>query len=380
MFRDLLNWAFKQADVTPNFVAQHCLAVRGSGCRACADACPHDAITVTRTVKIEPVDCTGCGLCVSACPSLALAPRERVVTDQAVRCSAVQGETTSVVCLARLQASDLVRMAAPGRPVTLARSDCAACDIGGAAVPAALERAAAAARELLALHGRKLELRIVETETLDLPRDRVEISRRDLLRGGWREVRRSGSALLAPLEGLAEAEAEAGDRRALPAEHQRRVRAIELSRPAPDSIVPLALPEVLDGCILCPACTRACPTNALRRVFDGDAAGGARLELDNDRCIGCDACVDACPVAVVRMRDDVTWGEYTGPPRIVYRADRPAAPLGAVVRSTTPAPGPAAALEAPSGREAHAAEADDAGGDAGGDGGSDAGDDDAHAS
>lgn len=342
MFRDLMNWAFKQADVTPNFAAQHCLAVRGGGCRACADVCPHDAITVTRTVKIEPVDCTGCGLCVAACPSFALAPRERVVTDHAVRCSQVQGETTSVVCLSRLQASDLVRMAAPGRPLTLARSDCANCDIGSAAVPDAVERAAADARELLALHGRTLALEVVEVERFELPRDRVEISRRDLLRGGWKELRRSSSVLLAPLEGLAEQDEDADDRRALPVEHQRRVRAVQLSRPEADTRVPLALPEVLDGCILCPACTRACPTNALRRVFDGDAAGGARLELENDRCIGCDACVDACPVGVVRMRDDVTWGEFSGPTRIVYRADRPAAPLGAVARPTSPAPASAA--------------------------------------
>ena len=341
-----MNWAFKQADVTPTFASQHCLAVRGGGCRACAEVCPHDAITITRTVTIEPIDCTGCGLCVAVCPSFALAPRERVVTDHAVRCSQVQGETTSVVCLARLQASDLVRMAAPGRPLTLARSDCADCDIGGAAVPAAIDRAAAAARELLALHGRTLELEVVEVERFDLPRDRLEISRRDLLRGGWKEIRRSSSVLLAPLEGFAEADADAVDRRALPVEHQRRMRAIELSKPEPGTVVPLSLPEVLDGCILCPACARACPTNALRRVFDGDAAGGARLELDNDRCIGCDACVDACPVDVVRMREDVTWGEVTGPPRIVYRADRPAAPLGAVVRaSAAPAPGVGVAEE-----------------------------------
>ncbi|MDA0700723.1 MAG: 4Fe-4S binding protein, partial [bacterium] len=58
-----------------------------------------------------------------------------------------------------------------------------------------------------------------------------------------------------------------------------------------------------------------------------------RLELDGDRCVGCDACVEACPVDVVRMRDTVTWGEFTGPTRIVYRADRPTGPLGAVART-----------------------------------------------
>ena len=333
-----MGWAFKQADVTPTFSAQHCLAVRGGSCRACAEVCPHEAVTITRTVAIDPVDCTGCGLCVAVCPSFALAPRGRASAERALRCSQVAGEASSVVCLARLQASDLVRIAASGGGVTLARSDCASCDIGGAEVPAAIDRAAAAARDLLALHGRTLTLEVVEVDQLDVPRDRLELSRRQLLRGGWSQVRRSGGSLLAPLERFAEPDEAPRDRLALPAEHVQRVRAIALSRPTDDTSVPLRLPEVLDGCILCPACTRACPTNAIRRVFDGDAAGGARLELDHDRCIGCDACVDACPVDVVRMRDEVAWGEFGGPIRIVYRAERPASPLGSVARAPTGAP------------------------------------------
>ena len=334
MLRSLLGWAFERADVTPSFTATHCLAVRGGACRACAEVCPHEAITITRTVTIDPVDCTGCGLCVATCPSLALAPRDRAPADHALRCSQVPGEGSSVTCLARLQATDLVRMAAGGARVTLARSDCAGCDIGGVAVPEAIARTTEAARALLAMHDRPLELDVVEVEHFEVPQDRRELSRRELLRGGWSQLRRSGGTLLAPLERFAEPEDGPPDRLRLPAEFQRRVRAIELAAPTPETLVPLRLPEVLDGCILCPSCTRACPTNAIRRVFDGDAAGGARLELDNDRCIGCDACVEACPVDVVRMRGTVTWGEVTGPTRIAYRAARPNAPLGSVTRTS----------------------------------------------
>ena len=340
MFRDLLGWAFRQADVTPTYEAQHCLAVRGGSCRACAEVCPHDAVTIVRSVTIEPVDCTGCGLCVAACPSFALTPRGAVPAEAAVRCSEVAGEASSVTCLARLQASDLLRLAGGGRPVTLARGDCATCDVGGPGVPAALERSIAAAAGLLEAHGRTLALEVVETDRLDVPQDRHEVSRRELLRGGWKGMRRTGGALLAPLERFAEAEDVPIDRRTLPVEFRRRFRAVELARPAPDDRVPLRLPEVLDGCILCPACARACPTHAIRRVFDAQAAGGARIELEADRCVGCDACVDACPVDVVRMRDDVTWAEFGGPPRTLYRADRPAAPLGAVTRDEPPAPSP----------------------------------------
>lgn len=346
MFRDLLGWAFRQADVTPTFEAQHCLAVRGGACRACAEVCPHEAVTITRTVSIEPVDCTGCGLCVLACPSFALTPRGTVPAEPALRCSEVAGEASSVVCLARLQASDLLRLAGGGRPVTLARGDCAACDLGSAEVPAAVARSIAAAAELLAAHGRELDVEVVETERLDVPRDRHELSRRELLRGGLKSVRRTSGVLLAPLERFAEPDEVPIDRRSLPAEFRRRYRAVDLARPEPHDRVPLRLPQILDGCILCPACTRACPTHALRRVFDAQAAGGARLELEADRCVGCDACVEACPVDVVRMRDDVTWGEFGGPPRTLYRADRPAVPLGAVVRDPLAPPGAAAPGEA----------------------------------
>jgi ferredoxin len=332
MLRDLLGWAFRQADVTPAYTASHCLAVRGTGCRACADVCPHEAVTIRRTVTIDPIDCTGCGLCVAACPSHALTPRERAPVERALRCSQVGGEGSSIICHARLQPTDLVRMAAGGARVTLARGGCGDCEVGAAGVPEVIARTAADAAALLATHGRSLDLDVVETDRFEIPPDRRELSRRELLQGGWKGMRRTGGTLLAPLERFAEPEEAAQTGQPLPQEHLRRLRAIELAAPTPQTLVPMRLPEVLDGCILCPACTRACPTNAIRRVFDGDAAGGARLELDGERCVDCDACVEVCPVDVVRMRDDVAWGEVRGPTRIVFRAERPQEPLGAVAR------------------------------------------------
>jgi ferredoxin len=336
MFRDLLGWAFRQADVTPDYSAAHCLTVRGTSCRACADACPHEAVTITRKVSIDAVDCTGCGLCVAACPSFALTPRRAPPMERTLRCSQVRGEGSSILCLARLQATDLVRMASGGADVTLARGDCGACSVGGPEVPAAVDRALRDATELLALHERPLVAEVVVVDRFEVPPDRRELSRRELLRGGWGQVQRTGGTLLAPLERFAEPEEAVEERQPLPAEFRRRLRAIELAAPEPEARVPLRLPEVLDGCILCPSCTRVCPTNAIKRVFDGDAAGGARLELETDRCVGCDACVTACPVDVVRMRDDVTWGEVIGPTQIVYRAERPSGPLGAVARGGGP--------------------------------------------
>lgn len=50
-----------------------------SGCGACVDACPDQAITlqdVAETVEIDPVRCLACGKCVAACPTGTLIPEK----------------------------------------------------------------------------------------------------------------------------------------------------------------------------------------------------------------------------------------------------------------------------------------------------------------
>jgi ferredoxin len=331
VLRDLLGLVFKATDATPTYTPAHCLSVRGSGCRDCADVCPHEAIAIQRTVTIDPVDCTGCGLCVAACPSGALTPRGSVAKATTLRCSQVPGDAASVLCLARLGPADLATLGARDGHVTLAHGDCASCSVGDASVPTVVADAAARARALLSLHDRHLTIDVRRSERCDPPRDERSLSRRDLLRGGWRSVREGSSVLLSPLERLADSP-ERTATPTLPTEHARQLQLLELADLPDDAYVPLRLPAIDPGCILCPACTRICPTQALRRVFDGDAAGGARLELTADHCVDCGACVDACPVDVVRMRDDVTRGEIDDAPRVVYRAARNAPTPGVVAR------------------------------------------------
>lgn len=346
MLRDVLAWAFRRADASPEFTAATCLVHHGVGCTACADACPHDAITITRTVAIDPIDCTGCGLCVAACPSHALAPRAPAPTARDVRCSQVAGDAASVTCLARLQPSDLVRLGATADTVTLGRGACSGCTVGGTGVPDAIADAVAAAERLLAVHGRAPDFVVAEVERLDPSLDPRALSRRDLLRSGWDRVKDVGGAVLAPLERLAPAEDEgATDRPPLPAEHRRRWRTLELAALDGDAEVPWRLPVVADGCIFCPACTRVCPTDAIRRVFDeappAPAGGGVgarggpqpmRLELEVDRCVGCDACVDVCPVHVIAMADATTWADLTAGPRTVARSGERPGHTGVVAR------------------------------------------------
>jgi ferredoxin len=342
VFRDVMAWAFRRADATPAFQASACLVHHGALCTACADACPHDAITITRTVAIDPIDCTGCGLCVAACPTHALAPRTPAPTARDVRCSQVAGDAPSVTCLARLQASDLVRAGAAHERVTLGRGACGSCSVGSAGVPDAVAETVATARSLLDVHGQAPEFVVVQVERLDPSVDPRALSRRDLFRAGWGQMKQAGGVALAPLERLAPEEPRGDtDRPPLPAEHLRRLRALEVAEPAAADPVPFPLPALADGCIFCPACTRVCPTDALRRAFDDvapsaptggvggrPAQGPMRIELEPDRCVGCGACVDVCPVHVVSMRPTVAWSEVVGGVRTLA-ASTPRRPDGA---------------------------------------------------
>lgn len=352
-----MSWALKQLEVTPDFSAQDCLSAHGTACDLCAKACPHEAITVSRTVKIDPVDCTGCGLCVAVCPSHALSvPARKGPTPNPLRCSKVQGDGPSVTCLAKLGVSELARMAAADedQTVRLAHADCASCPVGDATVPKVVEGTAEKARALRAVAGGELHLELKHADRLEATPDRRPVSRRDLLHGGWSQLKQAGGEAVAPLDQMLDqvtgrskagssatavrrtirtiSSEELTERAPLPPEHVARLRTLQQASPAPDQPVPWPLPALLDGCILCPACTRACPSDAIRRVFDGDAMGGAHLELEAARCTGCEACVQACPVGVVVMREDVTWSEVTGPTQVLHEAGPPSGPGGGVSR------------------------------------------------
>jgi NAD-dependent dihydropyrimidine dehydrogenase PreA subunit len=47
-----------------------------TGCGACAEVCPVDAISVDDTAKVDPETCTECGTCVDECPVEAISMEE----------------------------------------------------------------------------------------------------------------------------------------------------------------------------------------------------------------------------------------------------------------------------------------------------------------
>ena len=314
---NLFNLIFRATSVEPKYDKSLCLAAnRATHCTKCREACPHEAISIRRQVEIDNVDCSGCGLCVQVCPTQALEPRVSYDSGASVRCSRVAGSAQSVLCLGRLQASDVLRLVGSREGVTLARGDCASCPIGSAAIAEAVEVVREEALELARLHDREVTIEVRETTSFDDDSRGDTLTRRQLLRGGWRSLQERAGEALAPLDpGPQPGEAGHGQ----PLELRRRLRILAAAAPEPDARVPWLLPRVNDDCIMCPACTKACPTGAFDRVFEED--GDGVLYLQPELCVGCEACVSVCPVGAISMDDEVTWGELSAGRKEAYRRD-----------------------------------------------------------
>ena len=162
--------------------------------------CPHKAIQIRRRVEIDEVDCTGCGLCVRACPSQALEARVRIRPAPALKCSQVGGDAPSIHCLGRLGASDLLRLAGSRNQATLARGDCGECPIGTEATILAVEQEIDRAEELARTCDREIDIELSHVDRLDRSLDPARLNRRELFRGGWRELQEGAAQALAPLD------------------------------------------------------------------------------------------------------------------------------------------------------------------------------------
>ena len=306
----------------PDFRVQNCTRYRFrySECRACADACPHNAIALSdEGIAISETDCRNCALCGAACPVEALTARNLPRIDilkRALRLKQVtfacapseaRGEET-VPCLGALDAALLATLAAKGVAVALAGTHhCEKCPHGevAARMIASHLEGVAALRETVGSET-WAAITIVEAEATQAEERPHDPSRRHLFR---RFLGRSA-------DGMAEAVVGAG-RQPVPLKAVRfaapfstigRELLQRLFAAAPEDAP--ALPrhdavfaagvEIAPGCSACEVCARACPTGAMQIAESGV---GWALTFQFSRCVACGLCLEACQPRILRFAD-----------------------------------------------------------------------------
>ena len=99
-------------------------------------------------------------------------------------------------------------------------------------------------------------------------------------------------------------------------------------------------------CIVCKACERDCPAEAIEITPVNEADKTFRMIIHNDRCIHCAQCVDSCPTAALAM--DALF-EIADDDRHKLKKDW-VYPRAVIKPKAAPKPAPAAAKpEAPQG-------------------------------
>ncbi len=64
---------------------------------------------------------------------------------------------------------------------------------------------------------------------------------------------------------------------------------------------PVLAPE---KCIICRACVRDCPAEALEILTVSEADKKFKMVVHNDRCVHCAQCVDSCPTDAFHMNQE----------------------------------------------------------------------------
>jgi len=306
----------------PTLAPDACVHARdvAARCEVCVRACPFGALSVERTITLDPARCTACGACLHVCPVDAIggedsvadllacaarlpdARRIDIVCGRHPSPAATGSPTTDAAlqvtgCLAALGPSAYLGLLAMGIERVGIRLDaCADCPIGSARPR--IEAAVDTARALLA-NDAETRLAVVSAVIPEQgPRPvygvkNPPVSRRALFRLFAAEAPRLAARTLLPIEIQAPAQ------RQPPRERRRLLNALHRLPAAGDTPPGYGFVELTanERCTACGVCARACPTTALTFAASEDAF---RLDFRPATCTDCGICLDVCEPDALR--------------------------------------------------------------------------------
>lgn len=320
-----------------------CLPLRSrqGQCRACASACPVQALEVSLAeVKLGEA-CTGCGQCTAVCPTEALslpelsflssisaeaAPGAAVAAPSSLRpptpvtleCRKVPlsmraPASQEVPCLGVVRASHLVALSAGGHVVQLMdRGWCETCEMACVGDPQRHPAQTAVELATLWLEAVDAEATVPHVLRDPLPREHCpqqlppppqpeeKLGRRSFFRQALERPAGRSTNPAKPMGGDGRA-AYPADRRQPSPDRQRLLAGLgalaeRSGNPLPGELYPRM--HVDASCCDQRLCVALCPTAALTVR---DTGTGAHLQFSSESCIACGTCVRACPTGAIQL-------------------------------------------------------------------------------
>lgn len=320
----------QQEWVRMRITAAACISAQrpGAQCRACADICPVDAITIhDRQITLSGEQCAGCGQCAPVCPTGALlADSFPDLTSRAqpvLECARIPTSdrvpgASIVPCFGALSTTTLLAASAKGGITLVNRQQCRDCALGGGDAP--WTQAANKAQDILAqiaiapaIALRVIEMPMQANALLPIPNASKEaapsLSRRALFARVIAPQRPVDPTIIDHQNAIPQpVDVSALDNRL------SVLQELAAGSPVPATVFPVVTLD--EKCCANALCGRVCPTGALQAE---DNTTEQTLSFDPARCIACGDCVSICPTKAIALhpRGD---GVYAG--RIALRVSR----------------------------------------------------------